>query len=179
MNLPRELVERARSADTAAIDALIEAVWPDAYRLAFGILGQEHAAQDAAQEACVIAYRSIAQLRSADAFRTWFYRIVVREASRVARHALPLGEIPECAAEQSSDTLEVWDALSRLSAPLRETVVLRYFYQLSSREIGRILGVPDATVRFRLMSAKRRLRPLLDIADGAHDVPRKVRSHAV
>lgn len=58
-------------------------------------------------------------------------------------------------------SVDVWQALS-LPKKLRDVVVLRYFEDLSSREIASVLGVPDGTVRFRLMIAKRRLRPLLD-----------------
>jgi RNA polymerase sigma-70 factor (ECF subfamily) len=56
----------------------------------------------------------------------------------------------------------VWRALSALSHKLREVVVLRYFEDLSSPEIGSVLGIPEGTVRFRLMIARQRLRPLLD-----------------
>jgi len=64
-------------------------------------------------------------------------------------------------ATDQSATIDVWRALSALSHKLREVVVLRYFEDLSSPEIASVLGVPEGTVRFRLMIARQRLRPLL------------------
>ena len=67
--------------------------------------------------------------------------------------------------------------LDTLAPELRSVVVLRYFEDLTSREIGTVLGVPAPTVRFRLMVALRRLRPLLDITDRVTPAT-EVRSHA-
>ncbi len=161
---PPELIEAARNGAPAQIERLIEAVWPEAYRLAYAILGERTSAEDAAQEACVVAYRTIASLRSALAFRVWFYRIVVRRASDFKRRRARREPIVAESATDAdrSDMIDIWCALSALPRTLRDVVVLRYFEDLSSREIASILRIPDGTVRFRLMTAKRRLRPLLD-----------------
>ena len=161
--VPAELVDAARTGGRDEIDLLLRTVWPDAYRLARGIVGEDQPAEDAAQEACIIVYRTIASLRSSAAFRTWFYRIVVREAAELKRRrsrAEPAPDAPVSAADQTAP-IDVWRALSGLTNKLREVVVLRYFEDLSSPEIATVLGIPEGTVRFRLMIAKQRLRPLL------------------
>ncbi len=162
--VPAGLVDAARRGGREEIELLLRAVWPDAYRLARAILGADQPAEDAAQEACIVVYRTIASLRSADAFRTWFYRIVVREAAEIKRRRSRTQEIAETSAPAADETavVDVWRALSCLTPKLREVVVLRYFEDLTSREIAAVLGIPDGTVRFRLMVAKQRLRPLLD-----------------
>src|SRR6185437_10237666 len=81
-----DLVDLARTGSRGAIEALIEHVWPHAYRIALGVLHDRSLAEDAAQEACAIVYREIRKLRSVQAFGVWFYRIVVRETLSV-RHA--------------------------------------------------------------------------------------------
>lgn len=161
--VPAELVEAARNGGADQTEELIKMIWPDAYRLARAILGEDQPAQDAAQEACIILYRTVGQLRSTDAFRTWFYRIVVREAADIKRrrlHAAPAVELTPLAADQTT-SIDIWRALATLPQHLRDIIVLRYFEDLSSREIASVLRIPDGTVRFRLMIAKRRLRPLL------------------
>lgn len=76
--------------------------------------------------------------------------------------------------------MDVWRALQSLPADMREVVVLRYFEDLSSREIAAILRIPDGTVRFRLSRAKQQLRPLLDDGEPAFNAsPSEVRIHAV
>ena len=161
--VPTELVEAARTGGRDEIELLLRTVWPDAYRLARVILGEDQPAEDAAQEAAIIVYRTIASLRSSAAFRTWFYRIVVREAAAVKRRRSrvePAAEEPVSAGDQTA-RIDVWRALSGLTHKLREVVVLRYFEDLSSPEIAAVLGIPEGTVRFRLMIARQRLRPLL------------------
>lgn len=161
--VPTELVDAARTGGRDEIEVLLRTVWPDAYRLARGVLGEAQPAEDAAQEACIVVYRTIASLRSSAAFRTWFYRIVVREAAEVKRRRSrvePVQDAPVIAVDQTAP-VDVWRALSVLSQKLREVVVLRYFEDLASPEIASVLGIPEGTVRFRLMIARQRLRPLL------------------
>ncbi len=172
------LVEAAAMGDAAQLDRLIESVWPTAYRVAFAVLGERGEAEDAAQEACVILCRSISSLRSQDAFRVWFYRIVVREAAAIKRRrgrALTQPAAQYVLSDQAA-SMDIWSALRSLPHNLREVVVLRYFEDLNSSEIAEALNVPAGTVRFRLMRAKRRLRPLLDDAT----LPiNEVNSHAI
>ena len=93
----------------------------------------------------------------------WVYRIVAREAVRVAkRHAqesLPANMTAHADLDMRVDVLR---ALSLLPPDLRAAVVLHYYADLTSGEIGAALGVPSATVRFRLARARERLAPLLD-----------------
>jgi RNA polymerase sigma-70 factor, ECF subfamily len=160
--IPAELVQSAITGTPGAIDQLFERVWIDAYRLAAAILAQRQCAEDAAQEACVIMYRGISSLRDAGAFQTWFYRIVVRESLRQKPDpALLIGLDEHFGFEDHAASIDLWRALDKLPGNLRTVVVLRYFEGLTSPEIGRVLHVPGATVRFRLMIAKRKMRPLL------------------
>lgn len=161
--VPTELVEAAREGDSAVIERLVATIWPDAYRLARAILGEGQGADDAAQEACIILYRTIASLRSADAFRVWFYRIVVREASAIKRQRTrvePINQAQSYVSDQAT-SIDIWRALSMLPQHLRDVVVLRYFEDLSSRQIASVLRIPDGTVRFRLMIARQRLQRIL------------------
>ncbi len=180
--VPSELVEAARTGGRAEIELLLRSVWPDAYRLARVILGEDQPAEDAAQEACIILYRTIASLRSSAAFRTWFYRIVVREAAEIKRRRSrtePAAEAPVSVGDQTAP-IDVWRALSGLSHKLREVVVLRYFEDLSSPEIASVLGIPEGTVRFRLMIARQRLRPILgDYSERSSHSSGEARTNAI
>jgi RNA polymerase sigma-70 factor (ECF subfamily) len=177
-----DLVEAARSGGRPEIERLLQAIWPDAYRLAFAVLGDRPSAEDAAQEACVTVYRAIASLRNPAAFRTWFYRLVVREASALKRQGSRTEYCSESAVQDSDHTasIDIWRALSTLPQHLRDVVVLRYFEDLPSREIASILRIHDGAVRFRLMVARRRLRPLLgEIFETAADTSNEARTSAI
>lgn len=167
--VPIEMIEAARGGGAAEVERLLEAVWVDAYRVALAIVAQRQTAEDVAQDACVIMFRSIASLRNPDAFRTWFYRIVVREALRQKKLQAAASALLADAghSEDHAASIDLWRALGALSNDHRSAIVLHYFESLTSREIGTILGVPEATVRFRLMTARRKLAPLLRESDAS------------
>lgn len=176
--IPVTMVEAARTGGPREIEALLQAAWPDAYRLALAILGQKEPAEDAAQEACIAMFRSVGSLRRADAFRTWSYRIIVREALKQKK--LRVAEDASGTAfyeEDPSSSLDLWRALNALPFALRTAVVLHYFESLSTPEIGAILGIPQATVRFRLFTARRRLQHLL--SDTAQNARESEKSYAL
>jgi RNA polymerase sigma-70 factor (ECF subfamily) len=157
-----KLVDDARAGSVEALERLLESVWPDAYRIAYSIVRDRAAAEDAAQESCATVYGSISTLRTAGAFRVWFYRIVAREALRQARSsASQTAQAAEQVPPDRESRLDISRALDTLSPELRAAVVLHYYADLTSREISEVLGVAAPTVRFRLMLARRKLKPLL------------------
>lgn len=160
------------------VERLLDAVWPDVYRLAFSVLGNREQAKDAAQDACITLYRAIADLRETAAFRVWLYRIVVRAAMDVQRrHPVQLADEPQMHETDADAHVDLWRSLAALPAHERNAVVMRYFEDLSSREIASVLRVPDPTVRFWLASARRKLRPLLETHDISANSP-EVRTNA-
>ena len=166
-----EQVRAAIAGDAKAVERLISVVWPSCYRLAASAIGDLDLAQDAAQEACAIVCSGVRRLRDAEAFDTWLYRIVMREALRVRRkHGS--GERPEyeLSAGQTDTvaSIDVWRALGELPPELRDVTVLFYMDDLTSAEISAVLKIPHATVRTRLARARARLRPLLDDRPEAH-----------
>lgn len=163
------LARGASDGDAGAQEALVRALWPNAYKIAWSILGDRGAAEDAAQVACAAMCAKLPTLMDKAAFVAWAYRIVVshaRDRAR-ARSRLQLREIvgydeaTGSTCEDPSVRLDLEAAISRLPESLRLPLELHYFVGLTSREVGTALGVPAGTVRFRLMMARRRLRPLL------------------
>ncbi|MDB5092932.1 MAG: polymerase subunit sigma-70 [Candidatus Eremiobacteraeota bacterium] len=164
------LAGAASNGDEGAHEALVRVLWPNAYRIAWSLLGERGAAEDAAQSACAAICAKLSTLSDTRAFVAWAYRIVVSHArdhararSRLQRReALGYDEaMTGSTREDPSVRLDLEAAIGRLPEPLRLALELRYFVGLTSREVGTALGVPAATVRFRLMMARRRLRPLL------------------
>jgi RNA polymerase sigma factor (sigma-70 family) len=160
-----DLVEAARGGAPPHLEALIREVWPHAFRIALTVVHDRALAEDAAQEACAIVYARVGSLREAAAFRVWFYRIVVREASELRRRARRTIQFVEAAASRDVDRaverLDVAAAMAKLS-PVQRTATVLYFYAgLSGSEIAQVLGIPHGTVRFHLFQARKRLERLL------------------
>src|SRR5262245_40072130 len=79
------LLERAASGDAEAFDALIRPRLDRLWRVAGAITQNSSDAQDAVQEACVLAWRELPRLRDHAKFDAWLTRIVVNACRGVLR----------------------------------------------------------------------------------------------
>lgn len=165
MESNHDLVVRAAAGDNVAAAELLQSVWPDAYRIAWSILNDRQAAEDAAQEACARAWSAIRRLHKPERFPVWFYRVVVNECRRLKRtrmrEAAVAERIPFPQEPPLDEGIDVRRAIDALDPRLRLAVLLRYYYQLNSTEIAEVVRASAVTVRWRLMLAHRRLQSLL------------------
>jgi RNA polymerase sigma-70 factor, ECF subfamily len=171
----RDLVEAARSGDREAYADLIRVRGDRLYALAQRILRDVDRAEDALQEALVIAWRDLPGLRDPDRFDAWLHRLVVRsclaEATRERRLTANLRVLPMDVPNASDDFLNVADrdqlerGFRRLSPQQRALLVLRHFEGREPAEIAEILGIPVGTARSRLHHAHRAMRAALDADD--------------
>ena len=83
--MQRQLVERAQAGDHEAFSVLVRGSYPRLYAVARLILRDLDRAQDAVQEALVLAWRDIRALRDADAWDAWLNRLTVRACYRWVR----------------------------------------------------------------------------------------------
>jgi len=176
------LVHAARSGEVAGLGALLTRHRARLHALAVGMLGHGADAEDAVQDAFVIALRRIGDLREPRAAGAWLAAILVNVCR--ARLRRPDGEQltgehvePAAALDVVAEAVErgalrdwVWTALERLPEPQRVAVMLRYFSSADSYEaIADVCGVPVGTVRSRLNAARGRLADeLLRAAADAH-----------
>ena len=175
--MDRDLVEAARRGDREAYADLIRARGDRLYALAQRIVRDVDRAEDALQEALVIAWRDLSGLRDPDRFDAWLHRLVVRacvaEATRERRRFSNLRVLPIDVPTANDDFLAVADrdqlerGFRRLSPQQRALLVLRHFEGRDPAEIADILGIPEGTARSRLHHAHRAMRAALDADDRA------------
>jgi RNA polymerase sigma-70 factor (ECF subfamily) len=188
----RAIVDAVLAGDRDAFRHLVERESPSVVRACHRILGDLHEAEDAAQEAFVTAYRSLASWRGDGPFGAWLTRIAVRIALRqagkrrsvtwldpgaVAEGATgdPVSAAATARAVASSGTTDpsiisaraehaadIRLAVAALQEPYREVVILRFFGELSLEEIARQTERPLGTVKTHLHRGLLRLRQTVD-----------------
>jgi RNA polymerase sigma factor (sigma-70 family) len=166
--LQDRLIEDAKLGG-AALEQLVTAVWPEAYRIALGILRDASLAEDAAQDACAAMARSLPALKTTAHFRSWAYRAIVNHAITTGRRH-PRTRLLDATADHAidadrSDAIDLYRALAKLSHIQRAVVLMHYYAGLDSGEIATATGLPRSTIRFHLMLARRALRAALSAQD--------------
>jgi len=187
-----ELVHATRAGEIGALGALLARHRASMLAAAYSLVGYGPEAEDAVQEASLIALRRIGGMRDPAAAGAWL-RSVTRNACRMrlrAPRTASLDAAPGFAQSLRADGPEpeellerqalrdwIWGALEQLPEPQRLAVVLRYFTGASTyQQIAEVSGVPVGTVRSRLSEARGRLaRSMAASADASYDVAGGVR----
>lgn len=165
-----QLVDRSRRGEGAAFGELIRRCERTALAVAYAQLGDGHRAADAVQEAFLKAWRKLSDLDDSNRFMAWLCGIVRNVAidHLRGRKMVALEKAPQHlwlhdphAAARNEMSGEISAALAALDESSRAAVVLRYYENLSSREIGDLLGISAAAVDMRLSRARQELKRLL------------------
>jgi RNA polymerase sigma-70 factor, ECF subfamily len=176
VRVERGLVERARSGDADAFDALIEPRVEAMLRTATAIIGDPDEAREATQEALLTIWRELPNLRLDDRFDAWAGRILVNrcrltlkrrgrrtsrevqlDGSRQADSRLVTGPPHEIGRRRELD-----EAFEQLDPDDRALLVLHHLEGLELAQIATRLEIPVGTVKSRLFTARRALERAME-----------------
>ena len=172
------LVEQAREGDEIAFTQLVDLDGDRCYAIAYRILRDVERAQDAVQQAFLLAWRELPRLRDPERFSPWLQRLLVNacyeEHRRRQRWTSRIRALPVDGPVSSDPTVSVDDrdaldrAILRLTPEHRAVFVLHHHAGLPLSDIAEIVGVPLGTVKSRLHHAIRSLRAAI-VADSQVD----------
>jgi RNA polymerase sigma-70 factor (ECF subfamily) len=174
------LLEMAAAGDVDAFDVLLRPRLPKLFRMAVAITRSEANARDALQEASVHAWRELPRLRDRDRFDAWLAQILVNacrsllrrerrvsvreiDVERMAADGGPGSFATRSDVETIPETDLIRRAFERLDPTVRSLLVLHYVEERPLAEIGRILGSPVGTIKWRLSNARRALNRALEV----------------
>ena len=184
-----DLVARAREGDVSAFGELVERHRAAVFRATLAALGSHADADDAAQDAFVLAYKRLDGFRGDASFKTWLLAIAWRQAISRRRSMIRwwrrlanspahdgepdggndgLGEIagtvpsPEEQAAAGQLRAAIVAAVRGLSPKLRDPLLLAQAGEYSYEEIAAMLGIPVGTLKWRVSEARRKVRQGLD-----------------
>ncbi|MBZ5737229.1 SigE family RNA polymerase sigma factor [Nocardioides mangrovi] len=145
----------------------VHAVWPGLYRTAYLMLGDHQLAEDLVQTSLAKTYASWRRVKEPAAAPAYARTVLANTAAswfrrRSWRNERPTETIPDHGVEHDASTRPALvDALATLAPRQRAVVVLRYYDDLSVREVAHALGISEGTVKSQTSDALARLRVLL------------------
>ncbi len=171
-----ELVALVRAGETGVYGELSRRYRPAIVALAERYVGKNSAAEDIAQDALLLALRSLGSLRNASRFAAWLHAVARRRATRYLhgeRRTTPHDDMDSVLTDQSAPQRagasivdgEVYrllvTAMESLPEELQTPLRLFYWDEMPQQRIAAFLDIPLTTVKWRLRVGKQKLRTQL------------------
>ena len=167
-----ELVKRVKQGEQNAFDELYEKYKVVTLRMAYLICGNLADSEDIVQETFVKCYQHIGELKKEEGFRSWIFHILTRTAWKYCKKQskeCPEEDIMEkMSVQKEASSLEIildkeqhshlLSKINELNVKHRTTIILYYYNGLSTKEIAKIVGCLEGTVKSRLFVARRLLK---------------------
>lgn len=160
------LIKQWVQGDSAALDGLIEQLYPEILRYCLWHAPNRSLAEEAAQETFLKALRALVRYAPRGKFKAFLYQIAANTCTDMWRKrwltdsSLEETEVTyaETAFEQIQSDAAFRQMVDSLPAEQRELVLLRYGQDLTMREIAAIVDLPLRTVQSRLRAALNQLK---------------------
>jgi RNA polymerase sigma-70 factor (ECF subfamily) len=175
-------IAQLKQGDINGMEWLVITYQVQAVSAAYFIVRDQKTAEDVVQQSFLHAAQKIQQFDESKSFGPWFLRIVINASLRVAdqqKVLVPLEKEgddntakvaawlldphprPDEIIETEETRQMVWDAMCQLTSEQRAVIIMRHFLEMTDLEITRALDRPKTTVRWRLRTARNRLKELL------------------
>jgi len=160
----QNLVRQALEADPESFGELCRRYYHSLVAVADSILLDHHLAEDAAQETLAAACRQLPKLKKPERFGPWVAAIcrnvakdMLRELQRQRKPVEACRDNP-CDCKQDDDERAILaEALKWLPEHLREVVFLRFYNEMSYRQMAKVLGATEQVIDGRIRRAKKKM----------------------
>ena len=166
-----EIVKKAIKGDEESFVSLIQARQEKIYRIAYSYVKNKQDALDIVQETIYKAFISIDTLKDSKYFDTWLVRIAIHCALdhlKKSEKFINLEEYPTNTKDDTSqieETIDLYTALDKLDPKYKIIVVLKYFEDLTFKDISNVLDYPVSTVKTYLYRALKYLKISIEESD--------------
>ena len=179
MNESRIIENFLTTGSEESFGALFEGAYPRLrrYFLLRGI--EEGEAEDLAQNVMVLVYRHREEVRAAESFYGWLFKVAKNELARYWRQSrtrqrlAPMEQLTDELADRLTIEME-WEGASNFTSWMdslepaeRELILLRFVEGLSYEELALALEIPLGTVKWRLFAVKKKLIPMIQESSSA------------
>ena len=179
MEVGEEIIRRWKKGERDAFDTVYEAYKNLARRTAYLICKNQADSEDIVQETFVKCHLHIRELKKEKEFKAWMLKILVRcswQFLKKKNRELPDDESVVRFQDQEIPGLldielkkererEIFSSIQKLSDKHRIVIILYYYDEMSVKEIAKILGCMEGTVKSRLYTARNQLKTILEGED--------------
>ncbi|MDE5803015.1 MAG: sigma-70 family RNA polymerase sigma factor [Lachnospiraceae bacterium] len=154
------LIQKAKMKNPDAFTELMKSELQSMYRTAKAILMNDEDVADAIQDTLLICWEKLNQLKVDRYFKTWMTKILVNNCYGIIRRNRRItytDELPESVSEENVSNIEWREAMSAIDEKYRIVLILFYAEGFHTKEIAKILGITDSTVRTRLSRGREQL----------------------
>lgn len=195
----KALIENMIAGDEAAFDMLYRFYSKKLYRMAYFITGNQSDSEDILQETFIKCFLHRSKLRQPERFESWICQILVRTVWRMEKKKKGKAEISfdglleseenTGAAEriqedtensgpielvlQKESFQELGKAVNHPDVRYRTVVLLYYYNDMNTKEIARVCGILEGTVKSRLYRAREQLKEQLECDSDKNDIERR------
>ncbi len=174
------IIERFKNGDPSAFGDIVLKYQDKIYNLCRHMLGNEHDAEDAAQDVFLKAYQALPKFQPKASLYTWLYRIATNtcidykrkpvweslfsspeEGNRLVHDRASNGPSPEKLYQSKQIARVLQESLAKLSPKLRAIIILKEIEEQSYEEIADILDISIGTVKSRIARAREELQKLM------------------
>jgi RNA polymerase sigma-70 factor (ECF subfamily) len=185
--IQKEVIEGCKAGDEKAFSEIVLTYQKKVYNIAFRMLGNREEAKELSQEVFLTVLESIKDLKEAVKFESWLTQVTLNhcrnrwkylkrrqyfktdslddpietEDGEMERQVFDPSDNPETHFEKKMIRQFVQRGLMKLKEDQREMIVLRDLQGYSYEEIGRLLSLPEGTIKSRLHRARMDLKGIL------------------
>ncbi len=170
-----EIIIKAQNGDEKAFEEIFKLYSQKAFRMVYLSTGSRYSSEDIVQEAFVKCYFELKNLKSPQTFQVWFYKMLFRIMWRYMNKEKKLVPVEKTiieitdpendslfnSFEKEENSKEILKAISKLDYQHKTVLILYYYNDMPVKEIAKILGCFEGTVKSRLFNARNKLKMLL------------------
>lgn len=166
--MQRDLVLKAVKGDSESFYQIVKKEEDSIYRLAYSFVKNDVDALDIVQDAVYKAFISISKLKNPEFFGTWLYRITINCAKNFVKNSKKVVYLEDSKlenflihTENCDEVMDLQEAFEMLDQKYKTVIILRFFEELTLKEIAMVLEIPLSTVKTRLYRGLKQLKTTL------------------
>jgi RNA polymerase sigma-70 factor (ECF subfamily) len=176
-----DMIHKCRNRDEKAFRILVEKFQSYAFNVAFRVVLNEDDAKDIVQESFIRVWKHIHQYDQKILFTTWLYKIVINlcydnlKSARRRNHmamrladnqAIPVNNVNASGNEDNKELIRRIRKVSKnLTLKQRMVFVLRDLHEIPIKEVMKILGLSEGSVKTNLYLARQNIRERILVSE--------------